>query len=81
MANLSIKNLPDGVCRELKRAAQAQGRSLNTYIVCLLQLSVEERSRRKMMRNRRGQFRKFLASLPRLGDSAPLIRGDREKGH
>jgi plasmid stability protein len=81
MANLSIKELPDGVHRELKKAAQAAGRSLNSYIVSLLELSVEERSRRRMMRKNRGEFRKFLASLPPLGDSVPLIREDREKGH
>ena len=81
MANLRIKGLPETVYRELKRVARSQGRSLNSYIVSLLETSVEERQRRKMMREGRGEFRKFLASLPRLNDSTRLIREDRDRGH
>ena len=81
MANLTIKDLPDIVHRELKRTARSQGRSLNSYIVSLLETSVDERQRRKMMREGREEFRRFLASLPRLSDSTRLLREDRDRGH
>ena len=81
MANLTIKDLPYRVHRELKRAARSQGRSLNSYILSLLELTVEERHRRKLMRQGREDFRKFMASLPDMSDSAELLREDRDRGH
>jgi hypothetical protein len=81
MANLSIKDVPDSVYSELKEAARTEGRSLNGYIVSLLKASTDERNRRKLMRSHRAAFRDFLASLPRLDDSAPLIREDRDRAH
>jgi hypothetical protein len=79
MPNLSIKDLPDHVHQSLKEAARSQGYSLNRYIISLLELSVEERNRRKLMREGREEFRRFLATLPRLEDSTPLIREDRDR--
>jgi plasmid stability protein len=79
MANLTIKDLPDHVHQSLKEAARSHGYSLNRYIISLLELSVEERTRRKLMREGRQEFRQFLATLPRLPDSTPLIREDRER--
>jgi hypothetical protein len=79
MPNLSIKDLPDHVHQSLKEAARSQGYSLNRYIISLLELSVEERDRRKLMREGREEFRRFLATLPRLEDSTPLIREDRDR--
>ena len=81
MANLTVKDLPDGVYAELKEAARSEGRSLNGYIVSLLNATVEERTRRKRMREDREAFRRFLSSLPQMDDSTPLIREDRERGH
>jgi len=81
MPNLTIKDLPERIHQELKNAARSQGRSLNGYVVSLLELSVEERFRRKMMRAGREEFRKFLSSLPRMSDSTKLIREDRDRGH
>lgn len=81
MANLTIKDLPDTVHKQLKKAARSQGQSLNGYVISLLELSVEERARRRMMRAGREDFRKFLASLPRLNDSTALIREDRNRNH
>ena len=81
MANLTIKNLPESVYKELKKAARSEARSLNSYIVSLLELSVEERHRRRMMRQGREEFRKFMASLPDMGDSTELLREDRDRGH
>ena len=81
MANITIKDVPDRVHKELKSAARAQGRSLNGYIVSILEMSVEERCRRLMMRQGRDEFRAFLASLPGFADSTEMIREDRDRGH
>jgi plasmid stability protein len=82
MANLSIKNLPDPVHKELKKAAEARGQSLNGYIVQVLKLDAEERARRARMRANRGEFRKFVRSLPHTGNlSTELLREDRDRGH
>lgn len=81
MATMSVKDLPDSVYSDLKEAARAEGRSLNGYVVALLKAIVEERARRKVMRDGRAEFRAFLGSLPPMGDSTPLLREDRESGH
>ena len=81
MAALHVKDLPDAVYRDLKEAARAEGRSLNSYIVALLNAISEERHRRRLMREGRAEYRAFLASLPSMGDSTPLLREDRESGH
>ena len=81
MASLTVKDLPDVVYSELKDAARFEGRSLNGYVVELLKASIEERNRRKLMREGRAEFRAYLASLPKMEDSTPLIREDRDRGH
>ena len=81
MASLTVKDLPDPVYEELKGAARSEGRSLNGYIISLLQAHAEERARRKQMRQAREEFRRFLASLPKMEDSTPLIREDRDRSH
>lgn len=81
MATLNIRDLPDNVYGELKNAARAEGRSLNAHVVALLKASIEERHRRKLMREGRAEFRAFVASLPKMDDSTGLIREDRERGH
>lgn len=81
MANLTIKELPEKIHAELKRAARAEGRSLNSYVLSLLEMSVGERSRRRLMCAGREAFREFLAGLPRLDDSTPILREDRGRGH
>lgn len=81
MANLSIKDLPDQVHKQLKKTAEARGQSLNGYIVHVLKLDAEESARRARMRKNKDEFRKFVKSLPYMGDSTSLIREDREHGH
>ena len=81
MANLAIKDLPNPVHTELKKAAREQGQSLNAHVISLLEASVAERRRRQRMRDGRDTFRSFVASLPPLGDSTELIREDRDRGH
>jgi hypothetical protein len=80
MANLSIKDLPDKIHRQLKKAAEAEGRSLNGYIIHVLELDAAERTRRERMREGRREFLKFVESLPDTRDlSTRLLRQDRDK--
>ncbi len=81
MANVSIRNLPERVHAELKKAAKAQRRSLNSYIVHVFELDAEKHARRARMRTGRDVFRRFVKSLPSVGDSTDLIREDREHRH
>jgi hypothetical protein len=82
MANLSIKDLPDKIHRQLKKAAEAEGRSLNGYIIHVLELDAAERTRRERMREGRREFLKFVESLPDTRDlSTRLLREDRDKAH
>jgi plasmid stability protein len=81
MANLSIKDLPDKIHRQLKKAAEAEGRSLNGYIIHILELDAAERTRRERMREGRREFLKFVESLPDTRDlSTRLLRED-HKAH
>ena len=79
MASLTLKNLPESLRQELKADAAAQGRSLNTHIIHLLQLSAAEQARRRRMRERRQDLEAFVASLPRTAGSAAMLREDRER--
>lgn len=81
MANLSIKDLPDQVHKELKKAARARGQSLNGYLIRVLEMDATESARKARMRKSRQEFRNFVKSLPHMGDSTELIRKDREHGH
>lgn len=80
MPNLTLKAVPDRIHKELKQAAQDEGRSLNSYIVSLLELTVEERRRRRGMREGWEEFRRFVHSLQPMSDSTELLREDRERG-
>ncbi len=78
MANMTIKNVPAAVYRELKAAAARQGRSLNSHVIRLLADSAEESARRRRMRETWEEYRKFVETLPPMSDSAELIREDRD---
>ena len=79
MANITIKEMPDALHKELRQQAELEGRSLNSYVIHLLELGAEERARRRRMREGREAFRKFVASIPPMGDSTELIREDRDQ--
>jgi hypothetical protein len=82
MANLSIKDLPDPVHKQLRRAAKARGLSLNGYIIQVLKLDAQESARRARMRKNRDEFRRFVQSLPPTGNlSTELLREDRDRDH
>lgn len=76
-----IKDLPETLHKDLKKVARLEGRSLNGYIIKLLEQSAEERARRRRMRQGWAEYQKFMAALPRLGDSAALVRKDRDSDH
>jgi plasmid stability protein len=77
VANLTIKKLPDPVYKKLKKYAKAQGRSLNAQVIRILQSDVSERERLEKMRRPNKDLERFIASLPPMDDSTPLIREDR----
>lgn len=81
MRSITIRQVPDELHEEIKKAAAAEGKSVNSHILTLLERSADERRRRAIMRTRREEFREFLSTLPRLSDSTELIREDRDKGH
>ena len=77
--NLTIKNIPEDVYESLKQEAAARGRSLNKEAILALAAKAEEVERRRVMRSTRRDLEKFVASLPKLSSSVPLIRVDRER--
>ena len=76
--NLTIKNVPPKVHTSLKKEAARKGRSLNSAIIEVLSNSAAEVDRRARMRATRGDLERFVASLPKMSSSVPLIRADRE---
>lgn len=79
MASVTIKDIPDSVHKELRELAAREGRSLNRFIMQLLEEKADDGARRRRMRQSREAFRKFRESLPFMGDSTELIREDRER--
>jgi plasmid stability protein len=75
---LTIKNVPDKVYKTLKKEAAQRGRSLNAEVILALSASTEEVERRRRMRASRADLERFVASLPPMPDSVPLIRADRK---
>ncbi len=79
MVNLTIKKLPDSVYRQLKKHARAEGRSLNAQVIQILQSDLSERAKFEKMRQSNKELERLASSLPRMSDSAPLIREDRNR--
>ncbi len=79
MANMTIKEIPDQVYKAVRELAASQGRSLNRYVIELLEEKAEDAARRRRAEKSRAAFRKFRESLPFMGDSTELIREDRER--
>ncbi len=77
--NITVKNVPNSVYLVIKREAKRKRRSLNSEIIQALEAEAAEAERRRQMSKLRKELDKFAASLPPLGDSAPLIRADRER--
>jgi hypothetical protein len=81
MANLSIKDVPEKLHKRLKKSANAQGRSLNSYVIHVLQVTEDEHARRARMSEGWEEYQEFMRSLPGMGDSTSWIRKDRETNH
>ena len=77
--NITVKNVPDSIYRVMKREAKRKRRSLNAEIILALETEAAEAQRRRQLSNLRNELDRFAASLPPLGESAPLIRADRER--
>jgi plasmid stability protein len=75
--NLTLKNIPDGVYKTLKRSAAELGRSLNAEAIQALADRAEEAKRRRRMRATRARLERLVASLPPMPSSVPLIRAER----
>jgi hypothetical protein len=58
----------------MKREPKIKRRSLNAEII-----ETAAAERRRQLSKLRKELDRFAASLPSLADSAPLIRGDRER--
>ena len=78
MASLTIKNFPDDLHRKLKEGAEASRRSLNGYIVGVLEEQEEERDKRRFMRDRIEALEAFVATLPPVPDPVDPIWEDRD---
>ena len=77
--NITVKNVPDPIYRAIKREARRNRRSLNAEIIVALETEAAEAERRRHLSTLRKELEQFAATLPPLGDSAPLIRRDRER--
>jgi len=77
--NITLKNVPQSVYRVIKREAKRKRRSLNAEIIQTLEIEAAEAERRRQLVDLRKELERFAASLPRLDDSTPLIRRDRER--
>jgi len=79
VVNLTIKNLPDKTAKKLKKAAAENHRSVNGEVIHIIEQAMEENDRRWFIRTHHDELEKFVASLPKLPSSVPLIREDRRK--
>jgi plasmid stability protein len=77
--NMTVKKIPEEVCRQLKHVASENGRSLNAEIVQVLTAAAAEAERRWRMSSSRKELDRFVAKLPRMSTSVGLIRADRER--
>jgi uncharacterized protein (DUF1778 family) len=77
--NLTIKKIPQEVYETLKNAAAERGRSLNAQVIQVLAQAAEEAKRREFIRTSRPELERFVATLPRMSSSVPLIREDRKR--
>lgn len=77
--DITVKKAPEKVYRILKREAKQQGRSLNAEIIRALTAEAAEVERKRRLSTLRKELDRFSASLPAMGDSAPLIRRDRSR--
>jgi plasmid stability protein len=78
MANLTIKDLPDKLRRDLKKLAEREGRSLNNQVMRTPQDGLAFDARRRVLEAGRKRLREYAARLEPFESSVDLIREDRE---
>jgi hypothetical protein len=71
--------VPEAVYRVIKREAKQEGRSLSAQIIRALETEVADVERRRQLSEVHKDLERFAASLPRMDDSTPLIRRDRQR--
>ena len=81
MTNMTVKGLPDRVYSRLKKKARIEGRSLNAQVILILQQHTAEDEKFQRMRSTEHELEQFVASLPPMSDSTPLLRQDRKRKH
>jgi uncharacterized protein (DUF1778 family) len=79
VASLTLKDVPERVHEILRKAAAQDRRSLNAFVISLLEEAAEDIDRRRRNYESRAELRAFVASLPEVPDPTPLIREDRER--
>ena len=62
-----------------QRLLLMQGRSLNAQVIHILQSDLSEREKFAKMCQSNERLERFVASLPPMDDSTPLIREDRDR--
>jgi hypothetical protein len=77
--DITVKKVPDGVYRAIKREAKQQGRSLNAEIIRALEATAAEVARRRRLSALRKELDRFASSFPVLDDGTRLIRADRNR--
>ena len=77
--DITVKNIPEPVYQVIKREAKKNKRSLNAQIIETLESEAAEVERRRRLRTSRRALDRFVASLPPLPDSTPLIRRERQR--
>ena len=81
MANLHVRNVPDGLIRRIRRSADAANRSLSAEVVTLLDEAVRANgARRSQARLLDGIARRRRSRrLGRYGRAAAAVRRDRAR--
>jgi plasmid stability protein len=79
MINMTVKGLPEKVYTRLKKSARLDGRSLNAQVIKILEEHAAGEDRFERMRKSQDDLERFVASLPPMTDSTPLIREDRRR--
>jgi uncharacterized protein (DUF1778 family) len=79
MPSLTLKDVPERVHQILREAAAQDRRSLNAFMISLLEEAAEDIDRRRRNYESRAELKAFVESLPEVPDPTPLIREDRER--
>ena len=79
MPSITLKDLPDRVHKILRQAAADDRKSLNAFVISLLEDAADDIDRRRRNLENWAELEAFVASLPEVPDPTPLIREDRER--